>query len=212
MLAAPDVRVHRGGEHLGEGGQCRPGPVDPPPAARVDVSEGVGENVLPELLVRPLGADARLRRRTAQRLAGFWRQRLPGRPVGEPAVEGDDVVDHPVPEGAQRLPIVGVQPLFRTGWQVGAAWRFGPGPPICVKRHSPISRIGAGTVPSCDSSVAVPTISALREALPRRRRSPLPDDSSPPVRRLDRFSAGRPGLVCERRLHRAKTRALRRRP
>ena len=67
LVVARDVRVHPRGQHLGEHRERRAGAHHPAPEARMDVADGIGQDVLAELRYTAAGSVGPARARLVER-------------------------------------------------------------------------------------------------------------------------------------------------
>ncbi len=114
LIVPCEVRVHARRQHVGQHGERRARAHHPAPEAGVDVSVGIGEDVLAELLVDHRRIGGLARGGLVQCRACSGGHRLPDRPLAHPLQIVHHVVHHAVAERAELAPVGGIEGLFRT--------------------------------------------------------------------------------------------------
>ncbi len=113
VVAAAEVRIEAGGQHLRQHGRGIAAAVHPAHEARVHVAGGIGQHVSHELAV-DLSEVRRLARQLgAELLSHLVRNRLPDRPLPDAFDVIEDVVEHAVTLRAQASPVLGIEARAR---------------------------------------------------------------------------------------------------
>jgi hypothetical protein len=115
MVAPAAVRVHGRRDQLGEHAAGRPGAVHPAPKTRVRVAGRVGQDQLLHVKAGTLEALPLDRKRFVERLPARIGYRLPHRSLPDRAQVVNGVVEQPVGEGLEGLPVGRVERIFRSG-------------------------------------------------------------------------------------------------
>ena len=108
VIAAADVGVEAGGDHFGQHSHHIAAAMDPAHEARVGVAGDVSDQAF-DVLIDFSGFGGCERERKVQRIAHFGGHFTPGGDVAEIAQVIDHIVHHAMAEGADLLPISGIE-------------------------------------------------------------------------------------------------------
>ena len=116
MIAAAEIGVHGRGQKLGQQAARGARAVHPAEEAGVDVAGRVGEDRAHRLRGGGFGALARDRERCTEGFLDRLRHRLPDRPLADRAQIVERLVEQPMAELCERVPVGGIERAWRGSW------------------------------------------------------------------------------------------------